>query len=507
MRVPLWTKLVELVSKHRKFAGAKWALDSKMIDKVDKIAESLVPRKAMNLHRRLFSERDFDLYEEDDNWEEQRKKLEERRQKAIQEILDSEGLESLIEFANSVDSPWRVGLSLGFVAKKNSDTEILPKLLDTENSKLAQFANGFVLGKNQSLGWKWVDQINTSGWTPEQIGQFLVYLPFSQNTWTRSSQLLGQNEDVYWRKADVNPYQAEGDLDFAIDKLLEHDRPHAAISCINRMLRDKQPVDNVRTVKALLKAISSAEPAHSMDIYNIIDIIKKLQDDPNTNPDDLFKVEWAYLPFLDRHRGASPKLLEKRLASEPDFFCEVIRLIFRSKNTEKPVEEPTEQQKNIATNAYRLLREWKRPPGIKNEGIFDGDVFDNWLKKVKAICEESGHLDVALVKIGNVLTHTPPDSDGLWIHHSVADALNDKDADEIRSGFSTGIFNSRGCHFVDPTGKPEKNLAAKYEKQAEEVEAHGYQRLATTLRTLSESYLRDAERIIEDHKISEENEE
>lgn len=91
----------------------------------------------------------------------------------------------------------------------------------------------------------------------------------------------------------------------------------------------------------------------------------------------------------------------------------------------------------------------------------------------------------------------------LWINHSVADALNARDAEDMRRGFRTGIFNSRGVHWVDPTGKPERELAEQYRRKAEDVENAGYQRLAVTLRGLSESYEREAERIVAEHKMDE----
>jgi hypothetical protein len=67
----------------------------------------------------------------------------------------------------------------------------------------------------------------------------------------------------------------------------------------------------------------------------------------------------------------------------------------------------------------------------------------------------------------------------------------------MRHGFEVGTFNSRGVHFVDPTGKPEKELADKYKKQAEDVENAGFYRLAITLRNIAKSYEHEAERNIE----------
>jgi len=185
-----------------------------------------------------------------------------------------------------------------------------------------------------------------------------------------------------------------------------------------------------------------------------------------TSQDDLFKIEWAYLPLLNRPtRNVSPKLLEQKLASDPDFFCEVIRLLYRSKKETETEKTLTEQQKNIASNAWNLLRDWRIIPGQNPDGSFSSEKFNNWLKSVKKKCRESGHLEVALSTIGSVLIHNIPDPDGLWIHKTLAEALNAEDAAKMRNGFSTGAYNSRGVHCVDPTGKPEKELATKYNRK------------------------------------------
>ena len=70
----------------------------------------------------------------------------------------------------------------------------------------------------------------------------------------------------------------------------------------------------------------------------------------------------------------------------------------------------------------------------------------------------------------------------------------------MRHGFSIALSNSRGMHWVDPSGKPELELAEKYKKQADDVENAGYQRLASTLRELAESYTNEARRIIDEHQ-------
>ena len=178
----------------------------------------------------------------------------------------------------------------------------------------------------------------------------------------------------------------------------------------------------------------------------------------------------------------------------------MIRLIYRSKKEENPSKEPTEESKAIATNAWRLLHEWKTPPGTQEDETFSAEHFNEWLQRVKNICIESGHLEVALINIGEVLIHATSDPDGLWIHRAVATALNDRDAEVMRDGYRTGTYNSRGIYWVDPTGKPEKELAEQIRRKADDVENAGFQRFAAILRELAVSYEHEANRVINEHK-------
>jgi hypothetical protein len=287
---------------------------------------------------------------------------------------------------------------------------------------------------------------------------------------------------------------------FAVDKLLEASRPQAAIDCLHYRLYKKMPLDSTRIVRALLDAVSTKEPAHSMDTYHITELIKALQNDTQTDVNDLFGVEWAYLPLLNRHSGAAPKLLAKSLSTQPNFFCEVIRLIYRSEHEDKQEEALDEKRAAIATNAWRLLQEWKRPPGLQEDGTFSEKDFESWLESVNGQCKESGHLKAAMIKIGAVLLYCPADPQGLWIDQAAARALNAKDAEDMRSGFRTEVFNSRGVHWVDPTGKPEYEIAAEWREKANAIENAGFPRFAAILRELAGSYEREAERIIEEHK-------
>jgi hypothetical protein len=498
-RLDIWEHLTKFTNKHRRFVNAKWALSDEVISQIEKIAEKLAPTDPCELYRHLFSDRNFELYDNNGEWDEQQKKLDSRRKTAIREVFQQKGVEGVLRFAQSVESPRQVGFALASVDDDVFERTFFPHLLVTEDNELNALVSSFVWSRFFINNWKWCDNIDKSNWTQAETGQFLAYLPFEKGVWEHASEWLRDCETEYWTRTSANAYQADGDLTEAIEKLIEFGRPYAAINCLNRMLYAKQPIKSIQCIRTLTAALSSNESIHSMDQYQIVELIKHLQSDPKVNQDDLFKVEWAYVPLLVSNTEAAPLTLEKRLANDPVFFCEAIRLIYRSKNENQQKKEPNPKSKAMALNAWRLLHEWKIPPGTLENGTFNGEQFRAWLLRVKELSAKSGHLEVSLITIGEVLIHAPDDPKGLWIHREIAKALNDREAENMRRGYKTAIFNSRGVHWVDPSGKPEKELAEQYRIKAEEVENNGFQRLAETMRNLADGYEKEAERVITEH--------
>jgi hypothetical protein len=498
-RREIWDALVRFANKHRKFADAKWALPGDMIGRIEETADALAPKNPFDLHQHLFSERDFDLYEENGNWQEQRQILDAKRELAVQEILAAGGIYEIVRFADAVRSARQVGFALGGVADESIDDHLLPSFLDRPPGKLKDLTNAYVWRRHSVNGWNWCDSIIGSEWTLRQKAQFLCQLPFAKETWDRVARWLGADEGLYWTAVQANPYGVDDDLSFAIAKLIEFERPYLAIECLYVMLHQKKIISIKQVIAALQLAVSSSSHAKSMDMHYVSELIQFLQTESSIDEGDLIRIEWSYLPLLSSLGQGKPKLLERKLAAEPEFFCEAIRLIYKSKKDDAPAVKHDESEKAIATNAWHLLHDWRTPPGTQVDGSFSGQRFSEWLDTTKRICTESGHLEVALIHVGEVLVHAPPDSDGLWVDTTVASALNERDNDHLRRGFSTSLYNSRGVHWVDPTGKPERELAEEYRRKAEEVENAGFQRLASTLRDMAIGYQREAERVISDH--------
>lgn len=493
-RLPLWETLVDLIAKHRKYADAQWAMPAEIVAKIDGAAAKLAPTSTSLLQRRLFSERDFDLYEENGDFEDQRLKLDQKRQEAIRQILAAGNIEDVLNFARQVDSPSKVGLALGSLESPDIDTFLLPVYLGQSDKTISDFVGNFVWGRYFWQKWIWVDIQLGKGWNTKQMLAFLILLPFDPEVWRRAEQYLGSNVVSYWKAVNVNPWGLEQQYLFeATEKLISNEQPRAAIDCLYLLAHKKVMFPSKLALRALMGVLASDAEAGHLDQHHLVEVIKWLQDNEHEDSEDLFQIEWRTLPLLNRFSGGEPKLLERRLATKPDFFCEVIAAIFRSDKDERTEHEVTDAEMNIARNAYHLLHGWRTLPGATENGNFDGIRFNEWLTEVKRLTTESGHFKIAMDQLGQALAYAPADPDGLWIHKSIAEALDAKDVPEMRFAFTTGLFSKRGVHGFS-AGKEEQMIAASYRDKVNALAENGFHRVADAVRKLAESYEHDAVR-------------
>ena len=490
----IWTALNLLARKHKSFSSARWALPVGSVTRIEEIAAILVPQSPIYQHRMLFDWDDLDYEADSEDLNNQRKRLAERRLRAIEDILSYGGMEAIIRLVQDVGSPYHVSESLAAVAGQEVDDFVLPSLLGSDQEELQGFVRYYVSCRRYEAGWGWVDELDRSSWSTLQVAQFLSYLPFAEDTWTRVSTWLGDEERNYWVSDSLNPVFSDANVGCGIDKLIAYRRLGTAIRCLTAI-----PIDAKKAVRALLQATTPPGSIDPLDPYHIGMIIKSLQADPTVDADDLTSIEWAYLSLLDGQQDVLPRTLESRLASESGIFCEVIRLLYRSGKEDASELEGHGQSEAAVGNAWSLLHGWRVPPGMQTDGTFSGIEFQMWLSSVKENCQESGHLEVAYTHVGQVLIYCPADPDGLWIHRSAADALNDESAEEMRTGYYIGVRNSRGAYRVDPTGSPERELARQFEEKADQIENAGHYRFAGELRKLADSYNREAGRVVDEY--------
>ena len=492
-RLLMWEGLERLVRQHRKYADAEWALPKDIVARVSEVANIIAPLKPELRFRYLFCESDSELTDDLEDYEEQLQRLARVREVAIREIVSEGSVTAVLAFSRSVTNPNAVGGALGRIACRTIEEKILPKLLDSQDEVEKQVVSGFAWDRFRELGWEWVDRILGKDWTKVQKSEFLSLLPFEDEVWVRVRDQLGEeNESTYWRNVVVNPLASRRDPNTAIERLTRFGRAPEAISVIYWSFRTTGTFVERLAVNALLATLNMADVDQKLDVQAAVDVIGHLQNSPTVGSETLFKIEWDYLPLLGRFSDGSPVTLERRLASDPDFFAEVIALVFLQDEHDPDDPEPNEHTRNLAEYGYSLLREWKTCPGTRPDGSLDSDAFKNWMEEVRRKTKKTGYGQATKIQIGQILTHAPPDPNGLWIHHAVATELNAREAEILRSEFTSALFNQRGVYSAT-RGEEECRLARKYRQKADDLDGSGFSRFATAMRKFAKRYERQSE--------------
>ena len=153
-------------------------------------------------------------------------------------------------------------------------------------------------------------------------------------------------------------------------------------------------------------------------------------------------------------------------------------------------------------SVWRLLHNWSEVPGVNKDGTFDGKTFMRWTKSVFAKSRKIDRIIPAQIILACAIKRgAPSDTDGFWMPHEIAAFMERKSNQKMLDSYGTAVFNSRGVYFVDKSMKADKELAGKYERQAEQAEEYGYVGLARVMRHQADLVMRMARENNEEDKI------
>jgi hypothetical protein len=491
-RFVIWERLVNEVEKHRKYANSDWAMPEEELRRLESVATVIQPQSVAIRHQRLFDEYDHHFFESDD-YENERRKLAELRSNSVREIVAVSGLPGLVEMAKKVKMPAELGEALGRIGDEKTDEFVLPKYLLSDERNFINFACGYVWARYFTAGSHWSETVKVEDWSPEQKATFFAFLPFHAVVWRRAEQVLGEATSEYWKRIYPNAFQAGDDLKEGVEKAIEFKRGDIAVSGINCLRFKNQPFAPSLALSAVNALLASYSKGDRIDQHELIEAIKVLQQSGELDVEELSRIEFMCLSLLDRFSGAAPIVLERRLATDAKFFHSMVSRAFRSEHADTENTAPSGEKDEMAGQVFRLLYRWQTPPGTIDNEHFDQELLKSWIAEAEKLCVESGHWKIAQQLIGTSFVYAPLGVEGLLKYTGAAKILDRPEFEEMRRGFTTGLFNLRGVHGYT-AGKEELELATTYHQFAAQFEAEGFVRIATTLRNLSESYKRESER-------------
>lgn len=492
----LWEPLHALVQRHRRFSHTKWAMADPILDGLDELLEELRPKDVVQTSAWLFQEHmpDIDgVYSEEFDAKSYREAVDEARQDAVRAVVADGGLESLKRLIQTVEHPYFVGWSSGQAAPDEAEALLLPEL-DGDDPKLSAAAQGWARERARSQDWTWVQSTFESlKGRPLAAARVLLASDQPDKAWETAAS-TPDVEAAYW--AEFNPYGHGADfghVNEAVEKLLQHDRPATAITMLSTYSRTAEGFGSdlvLRVLEAFREMPADHGDTARVDSHDLGELLDYLRGQ-SADEERLASLEWSLRPAL-RFDARSPTL-ERRLASDPAFFVEVLSLCYKPKNGG----EDQAADEHVAGNAYRLLNDWRIVPGYQDQkpGI-DQEALDKWVDEARKLLTTADRSEIGDVFIGHILAHAPEDpDDGLWPARAVRNVIERVASSTLEKGFQVEIYNKRGVtsRALDEGGERERSRADKYSALAEGLK-DSWPRTARALRAVSSSYQVDARR-------------
>ena len=501
----LWETLRGLLHHHRQFPDAAWALPPNELNEIEAVYRKLEPTDPIQRIAWLFTPR-VDLPDPSvDGWKSNQANIPVARRHAITDLLDQTGVEGLFALARSLQMAGFVGATLTELKLGSAACDhILERALRSENPRERDLAHGLIYSTFAQAKEAWalelLSRAEREHWGTDAILTVLRALPITRWTWDQAHLAGPEIENLYWKRAPA--LWMEGDVDdvvFMANKLIEAGRARPALHFVGHHLPKKLPSELLVRVleQAIRQPWDKNEDDHNeptMFQYYVAEILKAL-DTAGLPDDDMLRLEWAYLPVLE-YSSRPAKILLKALAERPAFFIEVLCALFKPSDdsgiVELPPDDP-ERARAVASHAFDLLRLWNRVPGTMPDDHIDGAILETWVKEARKLAASLGRADIADQKIGEALSASPVDADGIWPAVPVRDVIEISRSKHLETGFAIGVHNRRGMTSRLPGdgGAQERDLV-EYYRGFSKATALEWPRTSATLERIAQSYEEDA---------------
>jgi hypothetical protein len=497
LRDRLWNELDKMVRRHRKFESADWALPAEQLNQVEQVADSFKPPDPVAAHSWLFDEHWPDIGGERLEYDEEEARLNKARASAVRDVLEAGGFDGLIRLAETVEIPGFVGVGTAFHSSQELDERIVA-FLDSDNDKLVGLARGYSYARVNGEGADWLQKaLDRLDGRPVAQARLLQAEDDLPEAWRLAAELGSEVEQAYWQEFSTMGRGADFELvNEATGSLMKFDRPIAALDLMNLYIRkDDRRVSPELIIDALEQFLSlpaDHDEARRLSTYEIEALLDYVRAG-DIDEERLAVLEWQLLPGLG-YDARSP-VLERRLARSPEFFVEIVSLIYKPRSAEAS-EGVDERAQQIASNAYRLLSQWRIVPGSTEQGgEINGDELAAWTDEARRLLADADRREVGDLQIGHILAYARGDEDGTWPTRPVRDLIERVASSELEDGFQTEIFNKRGTTSRGLTegGAQERVLVEDYNDKAARIR-DGWPRAAAVLASLAKGYEREARR-------------
>jgi hypothetical protein len=501
-------KLRSILSRHRGYPDAQWALPEEFLVRYQKLYNLTIPDDLLQKNKWLFESHYIEFPDGDPDWDSTDEKhlahsnrIKRERLSALKDIYQTKGVSGVAALAYLAGFPAGVGETLSEIELSEREIVEVIESLFSENTPL-EFLHSFIRGMVQKHGLEWAISLYTafSSKNYELQGLVNIFTHLNHNTplWDFVDRQDEKFRVLFWSKTWVNFYHIAAEEKLrGIKYLLKYKRFYSAVDETYMVKEEIDPEFIYEVLDTAAKNKSAEE--RPLREYVISTLFERL--DKSDLPDEKkASLELYYLSIIGNSPSRyKPKYLNKELAGNPKSFVEVLKWVYMPKSEDRRKEEfeniSREAREGLARQGYRLLDNFKDIPGMDDDGAIDGDVLNSWVAEVRELAALEDRLEIADMQIGKLLAQYPEKNKEYWPADAISDVLEFVNTESIKSNFSIAITNKRG--FTSRTafegGAIERRNAA-YFQNLSDVQRLKHPIISKILGQIAQRYLQDARR-------------
>lgn len=504
-RLPIRDALRILVDHHRSFPDANWALPKDEVSAIEVTYQKFVPADLVLRCAWLFAD-NAPLLEgtPKTDWELREEQLSNHRKRAVSELIMGGGLDELKRLIGLVKRPFLVGAAFVQSATEEQATRAVREFVESESQSMQDFLHGVLAAGNFHHGWNWSSSLlslaKSEHWSESPIVRVLLALPSEKKVWDLADALGNSVRTSYWKGVPFFlRHEGNNEVLYAIDQMIAAGRAAHVVEMIAGSTKD---IPTKKIIEVLSAAATSSWPLRDNDAvmfqWGVGELLKALENDRTVEDQIVARLEWMYLAVLE-HSERTPIVLHRFMASDPAFFVQVLSAVFRTHSESAPNHrEATDQEKAMATQAFRLLNSWNTVPGSSQTGV-DGEILASWVSEAHRLAVQAERGAIGDEFIGRVLSFAPTGGDGIWPHESVRSVIETMRNTHLENGISIGVFNQGGVtsRGMFDGGGLERGKAGKYDAWADATKLE-WPRTSAVLREIARSFKNTARRFDEE---------
>ena len=398
-----------------------------------------------------------------------------KRQDAIQEIVNKQGISELIDFVKNVNRSELVAQPILTQCDSAKSllawiVEILKFQRDESISKLlkelleicdrSQLVESIELLTRDDLIKNSID-----------LNYFVSLLPLDALIWKLVARFGDEVEASYWKSVDISKdfEQFAASAEYVVEKLKAVDRPISGFKLVSQFDRDFEPNFWFDLYSRIKDSENSEESVRKGIILE--SILKILDNHSDVSDEEIAKLELSSFPDFTNTGMRSEKRIiawQRVMSSDPDYLVTLLKWLYKESELLDISQHQEINSENLSHEgkfAYDTLKDWVLIPGADTTGKVNSRKFNIWMDSSYELAKNSDLSDKLEKHLGMLFLNYSRQADSEeWLPEVVLEFLNQEDKDRLRYEFYKAEYFSRGTSLkgIFDGGKQDRQLSDEF---------------------------------------------